>query len=125
MASIALFGLDPDLADQLHEILLRQGHEVRVTNALPAAENVTDNILFAGGDGPDYRDIVRRATADRPEVPVVLVNRHPENARWLDALELGAADYCGAPFEASQVQWVVDSVMREARTGRQPYFAQF
>jgi DNA-binding response OmpR family regulator len=42
----------------------------------------------------------------------VIVNRHPENSRWLDALELGAADYCGAPFEPVQMRWLLDSVLR-------------
>jgi len=41
-----------------------------------------------------------------------MVNRVPENSRWLDALELGASDYCGAPFETVQVRWLVDAVLR-------------
>jgi hypothetical protein len=45
---------------------------------------------------------------------VVLVNRLPENDRWLDALEPGAADYCGAPFEPIQMGWLLDSVLRRA-----------
>jgi len=45
----------------------------------------------------------------------VVVNRFPENSRWLDALDLGAADYCGAPFEPVLMRWLVDSVMRTER----------
>jgi DNA-binding NtrC family response regulator len=63
---------------------------------------------------------MRMATA-RPELPVVLVNRHPENSRWLDALELGAADYCGAPFEPTQLRWLVGSILGE--TGAATAFA--
>lgn len=115
MASILLFDLESDLADSLGGILRQQGHDVRVTDSVQTADGPGPHIVFAGGDGPDYREVVRRIMAVRPRLPVVLVNRHPENARWLDALELGAADYCGAPFEPVQVQWVVNSVMRERR----------
>jgi hypothetical protein len=41
-----------------------------------------------------------------------VVNRFPENARWLDALELGAADYCGAPFENVQIDWLVNGALK-------------
>ena len=53
-----------------------------------------------------------RMVTSRPDLPVVIVNRLPENSRWLDALELGAADYCGAPFESQHLRWLIDSVMR-------------
>ncbi len=115
MASIVLFGLESDLADSLAGILRRQGHNVQVTDSIQTTDQPGPQIVFAGGDGPDYRQMVSRLMAMRPRLPVVLVNRHPENARWLDALELGAADYCGAPFEPVQVQWVVNSVMRARR----------
>jgi len=113
MACITLLGLEKDLADSLQGILQQQGHDVGITDSIQTMANPGPQIVFAGGDGPDYRDVVRRIMMSRPGLPVVLVNRHPENARWLDALELGAADYCGAPFESVQVEWVVNSAMRE------------
>ena len=84
----------------------------RIPWKISAAFQRDVDIVFAGGDGPDYREVVGRLTALRPGLRVVLVNRLPENARWLDALELGAADYCGAPFESLQMRWLVDSVLR-------------
>jgi DNA-binding NtrC family response regulator len=115
MANIILFGLDNDLADQLCNVLRQQGHQVKGLDSPEAAEMWGADILFAGGDGPDYREIVMDLTQRHPRVPLVLVNRHPENHRWLDALELGAADYCGAPFEATQMNWLIASVMRQTR----------
>lgn len=114
MANIILFGLDNDLADQLRTVLRQQGHQVLGSDSPEAPEMRCADILFAGGDGPDYRETVSHLTERHPAVPLVVVNRHPENHRWLDALELGAADYCGAPFEATQVNWLVASVMRQA-----------
>jgi DNA-binding response OmpR family regulator len=113
MATIILLGVENDLANQLSRVLREHEHIVKLTDSLETAAFQRDvDIVFAGGDGPDYREVVRRLTALRPGLRVVLVNRLPENARWLDALELGAADYCGAPFESVQMRWLVDSVLR-------------
>ena len=112
MATILLLGLEDDLAEPLAVILRRLSHDVLITNSLSAAlSDRYARIVFAGGDGPGYRSIVRNMTATRPDTAVILVNRFPENARWLDALELGATDYCGAPFEPAQISWVVDGAL--------------
>jgi DNA-binding response OmpR family regulator len=117
MAKIVLFGLDNDLADQLRTVLRQQGHQVDGSDSPEASEMRSADILFAGGDGPNYRETVSELTERHPGLPLVLVNRHPENHRWLDALELGAADYCGAPFEPHQMNWLIAAVMRQSGSG--------
>jgi DNA-binding response OmpR family regulator len=113
MANILLLGLENDLANQLAGVLRHIEHNVETADTIEsAARHRGVDAIFAGGDAPDYRETVRRLVARRPDVPVVLVNRLPENTRWLEALELGAADYCGAPFEPRQVAWVVDAALR-------------
>jgi DNA-binding response OmpR family regulator len=113
MASILMLGLETDLAADLAGILTQEGHSIETVDSIDAAaRRRAADLIFAGGDGPDYRETVTRLTAARPKVPVVLVNRLPENNRWLDALELGAADYCGAPFETVQLRWLISSVLR-------------
>ena len=47
-------------------------------------------------------------------MPVIVVSRLPEVSAWLQALEQGAADYCGAPFEARQVRWALNSSLAPA-----------
>ena len=114
MATILLLGMENDLAAQLARVLHRHEHDVKLAESIDSALAMREiDIIFAGGDGPDYRDIIRKLRLERPDVRLVLVNRLPENSRWLDALELGAADYCGAPFEPSLMRWLVDSVMRQ------------
>ena len=114
MASILMLGLDEDLAADLARVLRQEGHEIQAVDSIDAvARRRAADLIFAGGDGPDYRETVIRLTAARPDVPVVLVNRHPDNSRWLDALELGAADYCGAPFETVQLRWLLGSVLSQ------------
>jgi DNA-binding response OmpR family regulator len=73
-------------------------------------------LVFVAGDSANYRETVRALLAARGDLPVILVNRFPENGRWLDALELGATDYCGAPFEKVQMQWLVEGALRRVRT---------
>ncbi len=41
-----------------------------------------------------------------PELPVVVVSRLPDTGEWLEALDLGAADYIAAPFEPVQMRWL-------------------
>jgi hypothetical protein len=42
------------------------------------------------------------------------VSRLPEVSGWLQALEQGAADYCGAPFEPRHVRWALNSSLAPA-----------
>ena len=114
MATILLLGLENDLARDLSRVLLEDGHDVATDDSIEGALRIRSaDIVFTSGDAPDYRETLRRLIARRPDRPVVVVNRLPDNSRWLDALELGAADYCGAPFEPVQVRWLVDSVLRQ------------
>src|SRR5215831_16296505 len=109
MAKVLLFGLEQTVAAELKPVLNQLGQTVQVS--APGAEVLehTDaNIVFAAGD---TLQTVRDA---RPELPVVVVSRLPEVRGWLDALDAGARDYCGAPFEATQVRWVLDSSLRAA-----------
>jgi hypothetical protein len=46
------------------------------------------------------------ARAAFPLLPVVVVSRLPDTREWLEALELGAADYVAAPFETVQMRWL-------------------
>jgi DNA-binding response OmpR family regulator len=104
MAKILLLGLDSPIADDLVEVLQQLGQSVQ-TAALGsgALESGDVHLVFAGSDN---LSVIRRS---RPDLPVVVVSRLPEVSGWLDALEQGATDYCGAPFERKQVGWILNS----------------
>ncbi len=113
MASILLVRLPGDLAEPLSRVLHSQGHRTILTNSVESAIRKTEaSILFVGGDGSDYRAVVQELARRRRDAAVIVVNRLPENMRWLDALELGAADYCGAPFEPIQIRWLIEGAQR-------------
>jgi DNA-binding NtrC family response regulator len=109
MAKVLLFGLEHEVTAELRPVLNQLGQTVQ--ESAPAAsvlEHTDANVVFAAGDS---LEAVRHT---RPELPVVVVTRIPEVRGWLDALDAGASDYCGAPFEATQVRWVLDSSLRAA-----------
>ena len=109
MARVLLFGLETTVAEELSSALRQVGECV-----LTAAH---DWGVFEQGDF----ELVFATAIDLtnvqgscPGVPVVVVSRLPEVSAWLEALERGAADYCGAPFEARQVRWVLNSTLTQA-----------
>jgi len=105
MAKILLFGLDCALADELSRVLRQLGQNVSVTSKHTVLEASDADVIFAGSD--DLSD----ALAASPKRPVIVASRLPEVKAWLSALEAGAADYCGAPFEAAQLRWLLNSAL--------------
>ena len=110
MAKILLVGLDHPLAKDLGSVLQQLGQNVQTAPLGSDALEMGDlNLIFAAAG--DLGAIQRM----RPDLPVVVVSRLPEVSAWLDALEQGAADYCGAPFERKQVGWVLNSSLPESQ----------
>jgi DNA-binding response OmpR family regulator len=106
MAKILLLGLDHSVADELGRIVRQLGHSVRIAPKHDSALNGHDaDIIFAGSNE------LRHALAAFPNRPVIVTSRMPEVEAWLNALEAGAADYCGAPFEPTQVRWLLNSAL--------------
>lgn len=109
MANILLVGLETPIADELRNLLTQLGQSVQTVAAGSASAHAVDvHLIFA----PEA-DLVNLQMS-RPGVPVIVVSRLPEVSSWLHALELGAADYCGAPFEARQIRWALNSSLAPA-----------
>jgi len=109
VANILLAGLDSAMADDLSRVLRQLGQDVQSVSAGGDAADAGDiHLIFA--PETDLAGIQR----SRPGVPVIVVSRLPEVSAWLKALEQGAADYCGAPFEARQVRWALNSSLAPA-----------
>ena len=103
MAKILLLGLETPIAEQLTSVLTQLGQDVTT------ADTVSDvQVIFVPeGDFHAVQD-------SRPGIPLIVVSRVPEVSKWLNALEQGAADYCGAPFEARQLRWALNSSLAPA-----------
>jgi len=112
MSHVMILGLDHDLAEQLAAVLRTLNHSVRISTAVT---DTAADVVFCSGDLPDYSDTLGVLRRSSRGPAVVVVNRHPDHRLWLDALEMGADDYCGAPFEPQMVGWLMDSVSRRVR----------
>ena len=109
MATILLAGLETTIADELSRVLLQLGQSVKCADQGTVADDSAEiQVIFA----PET-DLIG-AQRSHPGVPVIVVSRLPEVSAWLQALEQGAADYCGAPFEARQVRWALNSSLAPA-----------
>ena len=115
MSRVILFSLPEDLAHQLSGVLRQEAHAVRHTRSIEDAGCGEHDVAFVSGDVPDFCRQISLLRASAPQLPVVVVTRLPEAGRWLDALEAGAKDYCGAPFERVQVRWIMDTVCPSQR----------
>jgi DNA-binding response OmpR family regulator len=111
-----LFGLSEDLAGELIPPLKSCDLNIRAIARdgdvahMPALAESPADIIFCGADV----NLVSELRSAKPDASIVVVSRHPEVSDWLDSIEAGATDYCAAPFETSQVKWIVESSLRSA-----------
>ena len=106
MAKILLLGLETPMADELSTVLRQLGQNVQTADG-PLDSGDVQVIFAAEGN-------LQNAQRSIPGIPVIVVSRIPEVSSWLQALEQGAADYCGAPFEARQLRWALNSSLAPA-----------
>jgi DNA-binding NtrC family response regulator len=112
MARVVFIGLEEATANLIGRALTAQRHEIahkQWDNGIP--DFFQADIVFAGGNSAEYLPLLRLVREARPELPFVVVSGASNIVQWLDALEAGATDYCSAPFEMRQVQWVMESAM--------------
>ena len=118
ISSVVLIGLAESLVDELRRIFREQGYEVHsgplspCAQALCLVEEVKADVVFCSAEPERCVPLLQAMKQERRGVPVVVVSRLPEASLWLNALELGAADYCTPPFESTQIKWVLQSVLK-------------
>jgi len=109
MSRITLLGLPHDLAAALIGLLEADSHQVSTASTLEDVRRDDPEVAFVNGDGPEFPHNVSWLVESIPRLPVVVITRLPDSRRWIDALEAGARDYCGAPFERIQLRWILDT----------------
>ena len=98
-----LFGLEAALAASLEQVL--STCNCNATLADSEDQRATPDIVFCPSSSPTLQTALARFRG----LPIVVVSRLPEVEGWLNALEDGAADYCAAPFEATQLRWLLET----------------
>jgi DNA-binding NtrC family response regulator len=117
MAKVFLTGIDESLADCLERVLATANHQIEYRSGTDRTGDFLDaDIIFAGGDAKQYLALLQRVRQGQPALPFVVVTRIPETSAWLDTLEAGATDYCGAPIESRQVNWIMESALGRGRS---------
>jgi DNA-binding NtrC family response regulator len=110
---ILLFGLSPELSHELRDILITAHYvpaiedEGAVNPYTIAWQNI--DIVFCPANQLSLANLLQATASQRPRLRVIATTRLPETAEWLDSVEAGAADYCAAPFEATQIRWLLDT----------------
>ncbi|MDQ6699628.1 MAG: hypothetical protein M3Z36_05525 [Acidobacteriota bacterium] len=112
MARILLIGFDEAIANQIGKLIQQENHiDDRRAMDLRAFDTVAADLILACGDDRRCMEMLAVSKKRKRSIPFVVVTRLPETARWLDALEAGAADYWAGPFERTQFRWLLDSAL--------------
>src|SRR5437762_11213042 len=60
----------------------------------------------------DGMALLRRVTAEHPDVPVIMITAHGSVDSAVEAVKLGAFDYIEKPFEQEHIRQVVGKAIR-------------
>ena len=113
MAKVFLTGIDESVMHCLQRVLAIANHQIEHRSSTDPIDNFRDaDIIFAGGAAKQYLPLLLGVRQERPALPFVVVTRIPETSAWLDALEAGATDYCAAPIELRQINWIMESAFQ-------------
>jgi two-component system response regulator AtoC len=101
----------------LEAILRRVGYEVVTAangNEALAQMNRDINMVITDLKMPilDGMGLLRRLSADYPDVPVVMITAHGSVENAVEAVKLGAFDYLEKPFDQEQIHQIVAKAMR-------------
>ena len=108
-ARILLIGLEPQLSAELSVVLSSDGHTVHQSSHFDAERWDPADLIFCSSKVECFEPLQQFVRRNRPGLPIIVVSRCPEVSEWLDAMDNGAADYCAAPFEMSQIRWILES----------------
>ena len=120
--TVVLIGLEEDLSLELTDRLAERYPEMQFISASSAANCLTRispdqiDLVFCSSEANHFLAVLDCLKKIRPDLPVVVVSRHPEVSQWLDAIEAGASDYCAAPFEPVQMEWLVGTHLNGPQT---------
>jgi DNA-binding response OmpR family regulator len=113
MPRVTLLGLPEDLERPLAKVLRDEAYKVvRKLHLQDLRHGPKSDVVFISGEDPGFRGTLAQLREGDPSIPVIVVTRMTGTTQWLDALDAGATDYCGAPFERVQVRWIMDSALR-------------
>jgi DNA-binding NtrC family response regulator len=126
---LAVLDDEPRMVEAISMVLRRAGWEVEGFTDPAAALAflgdepcdllVTDLRMPGHGDVRDGIDVLRRAKAAAPEVPVILVTAHASVDTAIEAMRRGAFDYLAKPFDNDDLVATVRRALEMSRLARE------
>jgi DNA-binding NtrC family response regulator len=122
---VAVLDDEQRMVDVLRMVLARDGYEVegfvRPDDALEAIAERPVDVLVTDlrMPGPDGLEVLRRARAVVPDLPVILVTAHATVQTAIAALREGAFDYVEKPFDNDELKALVRRAVDVGRLGRE------
>jgi DNA-binding NtrC family response regulator len=124
-ARVAVLDDEQRMVDVLRMMLARDGYDVeafvRSEDALAAIAERPVDVLVTDlrMPGPDGLEVLRRARAIVPDLPVILVTAHATVQTAIAALREGAFDYVEKPFDNDELKALVRRAVDLGRLGRE------
>ena len=124
-ARIAVLDDEHRMAEVLAMVLRRDGHEVETFNeaslCLAALETARFDLLMTDLKMPemDGVEVLRRAKALLPDLPVILVTAHATVKTAISAMREGAFDYVQKPFANEACRALVSRALEVTRLSRE------
>jgi DNA-binding NtrC family response regulator len=119
---VLLLGFERALHAELAKILSQQDHAVwsqpfspspcSLQVSLGKLDETAADVICCPADPETYPLVIAAVKQRHPQVPVVVVSTAPNTSEWLDAIEGGAWDYFGVPFEAAHIQYVLENAVK-------------
>lgn len=110
---ILLYGLPAELSRELRDVLITTHHVPDIEDEGDSAGGSISwpeiDLVFCSAERQALLHLLQATAPQRPRLRIIATSRLPETAEWLDSVEAGATDYCAAPFEATQIRWLLDT----------------
>lgn len=114
---------DPDIIENLTELLTKNGYRVEGVDsgekALKAMENENYDVVITDVIMPDVggMNLLSEIKRNRPETVVILITGYPAVDKAVEAVKNGAADYIPKPFRIDEVRVAMEKALHERRLG--------
>ncbi|MBZ2180880.1 MAG: hypothetical protein ACK58M_28325 [Acidobacteriota bacterium] len=114
---ILLYGLPPELSRELRDVLISTHYVPEIDDEMRTGMMGWPEVdlVFCPAGLAALGKVLAATAPHRPGLRVIATSRLPETGEWLDALEAGAADYCAAPFEATQLRWLLTAQLAKRK----------
>jgi DNA-binding NtrC family response regulator len=124
-ARLAILDDEQRMVDILGMVLRREGYDVHTfvdpLAVLGALEKEPFDLLLTDlkMPGMDGVEVLRRARALEPELPVILITAHATIPTAIEAIRAGAFDYVEKPFDNTELKSLVQRALDVTRLSRE------